>query len=587
MAGKVAELRGKLEREGLAQDIAYLWDDWNKQRSDKRAEWRELRNFLFATDTTKTSNNALPWKNKTTLPKLTQIRDNLHANYISALFPNDAWMKWEAYTKNEEEMRKRKSIQGYMSNKTREGNMRTTISKLLLDYIDYGNAFADVEYASETAKNKDDELVQGYVGPRIRRISPNDIVFNPTAVDFESSPKIERIIKTIGEVKRDLKNIMDNEYYETLIKRMEEIRNLSGSYSVEDFEKAFGYTVDGFGNLYDYYQSPYVEILEFEGDLHDSDSGTLYENYKIVVIDRAFVVLKEPLPSWSKGSTKMMVTWRERPDNLWGMGPLDNLVGMQYRIDHLENLKADVFDLIAFPPLKIMGDVEEFEWAPMSRIHIDDEASDVNMMAPDTRALQADTQIALLQQQMEEFAGAPRQAMGIRTPGEKTAFEVSTLQNAAGRIFQEKITNFEINLLEPLLNSMLEVARRNLDGEDIVRVTDDDFGVQEFLKITKADITAKGKLRPVGARHFAAKAQLTQNLMGIANSAIWQDIKPHISNKKLAAMIEEILQFEKYDLVQDNVGIMEQAETARLTNQVAADLQQESMVEMSGEQPMV
>ena len=26
---------------------------------------------------------------------LTQIRDNLHANYLDALFPNDDWMKWE------------------------------------------------------------------------------------------------------------------------------------------------------------------------------------------------------------------------------------------------------------------------------------------------------------------------------------------------------------------------------------------------------------------------------------------------------------------------------------------------------------
>ena len=45
--------------------------------------------------------------------------------------------------------------------------------------------------------------------------------------------------------------------------------------------------------------------------------------------------------------------WRPRPDNLYAMGPLDNLVGMQYRIDHLENLKSDVFDQIAYPILKI------------------------------------------------------------------------------------------------------------------------------------------------------------------------------------------------------------------------------------------
>ena len=51
-----------------------------------------MRNFLFATDTSKTSVGGLPWKNSTTLPKLTQIRDNLHANYMSAVFPNDNWL---------------------------------------------------------------------------------------------------------------------------------------------------------------------------------------------------------------------------------------------------------------------------------------------------------------------------------------------------------------------------------------------------------------------------------------------------------------------------------------------------------------
>ena len=84
----------------------------------------------------------LPWKNTTTLPKLTQIRDNLHSNYKAALFPNDKWLSWQAYTKDAAKLDKARTITSYMENKTRESNFETECSKLILDYIDYGNCFA-------------------------------------------------------------------------------------------------------------------------------------------------------------------------------------------------------------------------------------------------------------------------------------------------------------------------------------------------------------------------------------------------------------------------------------------------------------
>jgi hypothetical protein len=173
---------------------------------------------------------------------------------------------------------------------------------------------------------------------------------------------------------------------------------------------------------------------------------------------------------------------------------------------------------------------------------------------------------------MEEFAGAPKQAMGIRTPGEKTAFEVQSLENAAGRIFQEKITQFEIEMLEKCLNNMLEVSRRNLNGSDVVRVMDNDLGVAQFLSITKEDITAKGHLRPIGARHFAARAQLIQNLAGITNSGVWPKIERHFSDKGLAKLIEESLQLNRFELVSDNVALFEQQEAQGLMQQMQEDL---------------
>src|SRR5690606_40088941 len=59
------------------------------------SEKSELRNYIFATDTQTTTAGSLPWKNSVHIPKLCQIRDNLQANYMATLFPNDRAIRWE------------------------------------------------------------------------------------------------------------------------------------------------------------------------------------------------------------------------------------------------------------------------------------------------------------------------------------------------------------------------------------------------------------------------------------------------------------------------------------------------------------
>ena len=90
--------------------------------------------------------------------------------------------------------------------------------------------------------------------------------------------------------------------------------------------------------------------------------------------------------------------------------------------------------------------------------------------------------------------------------------------------------------------------------------------------------TASGILRPIGARHFAAQAQLVQNLTGLSNTPVWQQIAPHVSSKQLAKMVEDIFGFGRYQLVRPNVAVMEQQETARMANQAGEDLQVEQSV---------
>ena len=561
---KVAEVASMINIDDSAAWVSNLWDKYNNQRREKMEEWKELRNYIFATDTTTTSNQSLPWKNSTTLPKLCQIRDNLHSNYLSALFPNENWLQWEAFSRDSNKKETALVIEAYMANKCRRSGYRAEVSKLVYDYIDYGNAFATVSFETRFKMSPAGEKVVDYMGPRSHRISPQDIVFNPLASSFEDSFKIIRSVKTIGELKLLAIQNPDQKFWAEAIENRLDLQSRMGGYSIEDFDKAVGFSVDGFGSYYEYLQSDFVEVLEFFGDYHDTINGELTTNRLITIVDRTTQVRNIEIPTYAGKAPIRHVGWRLRPDNLWAMGPLDNLVGMQYRIDHLENLKADAADLIIHPPLKIIGEVEEFEWGPSAEIHIDEQGDVSEVSKSFNGVLTADNQIQSLEDKMELFAGAPREAMGIRSPGEKTAFEVDKLASAAGRIFQEKTTTFELLLLEPNLNDMLETSHRNLSQVESISVMDSELNAAIFIDITKADLTGDGVIRPVGARHFGEQAKFVQDFAALANSNIFQLLAPHISSVALASAFGAALNAEHLGIFQPNIAIEEAAETERL-----------------------
>jgi hypothetical protein len=578
---KGLELEQIIHPESLAQFVANTFLEWDSRRNGWVQEKQEIRNYVFAVDTSTTSTNSLPWKNSTHIPKLCQIRDNLHANYMAALFPNDRPISWEGADLEAERPDKRRAIEAYMNNKMALGNFRTTVSRLVLDWIDYGNCFATVDFIDEkTTDALTGEVIQGFVGPKIRRISPLDIVFDPTCDEFETAPKIIRSIRTLSSLKSDIEDRPGQQYLQEAFDEVIAYRHQLAGMAQADVVKNTAYQVDGFSSFMDYFTSDYVEVLEYFGNIYDPDSGELMRNYVVTVVDRCKVIRKVPNPSWLGSSGVYHCGWRLRPDNLWAMGPLDNLIGMQYRIDHLENAKADGYDLIIQPVLKVKGQVEDFNYGPGERIYTGDDG-DVVFERPDTTMLTADTQIAIYEQKMEELAGAPKQAMGFRTPGEKTAFEVQMLENGANRVFINKTSYFEEAFLERAINGMLEAARRNLSPSDLIRVMDDDIGVVEFLKVTREDITAKGRIRPVGARHFARNATIVQNLSQLSNTPLMQDpgVLTHISGKKIAKLLEEVLDLDRFGLVQDNIRVLEQMETQRQLNSAQQILAEETAPE--------
>jgi hypothetical protein len=578
MTGRALELLNIISPDLLATRLTERWIEWETLRRNWKTDKEEIRRYVYATDTTYTTNAQLPWKNKTTIPKLCQIRDNLYSNYTATLFPKRKWLEWEANEKDSNSVQKRDAIINYMAWCIDQPSFKHEIDKIILDYIDFGNCFATVEWTDQRVLQQDNRTQAGFVGPTIRRINPLDLVMNPTAENFLQAPKLVRSVISMGELREMLQRMStdeNRESYEQLYEYLKNIRFHARTFEGDWTQRDRLYDMDGFTNFRAYLLSDFVEVLTFYGDWFDYINDTFEKNRVIMVVDRHKLISNKPNPSFFGYPPIFHAPWRKKQDNLWGMGPLDNLIGMQYRLDHMENMKADIVDLCTYPVQKIKGFVEEFIWQPGEKIFTSDEG-DVELIVPEVQPLQLNMEMQRLEDTMEAMAGAPKEAMGFRSPGEKTKYEVQRLENAASRIYQNKINQFEEQIIEPLLNAMLELARRNLVGTTAIRVFDDDFKVASFQELTVEDITGVGRIKPIAARHFAEQAEIIQNLTNLTGSGLWQAVQAHFSGKKLAKIIEDIFDLKDYELVTPFVALAEQAEGQKLVQALQEQLAQQT-----------
>jgi hypothetical protein len=567
--------------DALAGQIMSLYHQWKTARRMAEQRWAETKRYVFATSTRETTNVQNPWDNTVHRPKLYHIFNNLLVNTDFALFPKTDWLEFISYDQQADSKAKRDAALAYLRTKHRLSDFRQTMRKLEADWLLYGNCFAGVEYVNEkTLDPFTGEMVTAFQGPRPYRISPYDIVFNAAGTSFDKVPKIIKSYKSMGEIELDIENGTSLFSLETLEKMKSDRLNLNKNTKIEqDAIKALSFGSDGIGQLADYYNSGHVVIHELYGDIYDKATGVFLRNHVVTVADGRYVLRQEPLNTYSGKPSIFQETWKDTPDSLWGFGPLNNLVGMQYRINHLENAKADAFDQMLEPDMIFQGDPEIKRVGAATHYYVT-ENGNVSPLAPDTTILNADFQIQKMERDMEEYAGAPSMAVGIRTPGEKTAFEVDQLMTRANRVFEYQ-TNIFSEFLEKIVNVELELAKQNLSGSDLVSILNKEYGIEEFLKITREDLHSNGKVVPIGARDSARKARLAQQLTQFYQTGMTDpEVQQHFPSKKISSMWAEILDMES--LYEPYGRIPERLEAQR--RQMAAQdmLQEESMIDPTG-----
>jgi hypothetical protein len=563
----------------VASTVSMKWFEWNSYKEPAGSLWSEIDKYIHGTDTNSTLNTGTD--HNTMIPVVSEIHNDLNAIMYSTILPHEDWLGWQGYDIESVTKTKREKVLSYIKHIHRVNNFRPTMRKVIDDYHRYGNCFAKVYYKDTTTVNEKGVPVSGYSGACIERISPFDIVFNPTANSFYNTGKIIRSLMSLGEFKSWIDYLpsdlnIDMAKIESVLDR----RSSGGRNDYSNRRKEAQYIPDGFGSIEQYLMSDFIEVLTYYGDVYDASSKTVYKNRCIAIVDRDCLIFDKE----ETGVRVFKGSFKQRPDNLWAQGALDNVVGINYMINHRENAKNDAIDRFAHPDRLYVGDVEEiYDDVTGQTKYLVPEGGSVSDITPDSTVLSYNNEIALHLDLARRASGLPPQISGFRTAGEKTAFEVQNLNEGAFRSFINSAEQFEQEFLEPLITAEIEIAKENFTS--VIKVLEEDEeGIFTTLQVTEDDLKSNGKLVPYGARRFERQLQQQAGIQQLSQSQLGQLVAPHMNSWQLTQAVNFLYGLSDFDIFGKFAATEEQLEqqkiTARAEEDFMMDRSQPSMAEL-------
>lgn len=560
MPTKTFDINHDIETDSLAENISNKWLTWLNARAPWEERYRKVLQYLYSTTTDTIYGQASnPWCSNVHIPKLTQLRDVLITYELESLFSLSDYFMFEGFTQDANTLQNRNIIKNLLKNMLDEGGFRETIEKLVCDYIDAGNCFVMPIWESQQVKDMTGFNRVFWEGAKALRINPLDITFDPTAGEFKDSPKIIRTVMSLGElaVQAEKDPIMKKGFD----KAMKIRRDIMTAMTNGDTIKGDEITIAGFGNWSAYVSSDVVELLTFYGTVYDVVKKELHQNKKIVIMDRRVLLTEEDMDDLNGYNFIFKGGYRDRKDILWSMSPLENLLGMQARIDFLENKRSDCYDATVNPIKIIKGNVDMPDaLGPGDEIRTDIDC-DVRYLAPDTSILTADTLMDRYEIKMEEFVGSPKEVLGFRTPGEKTMYEVEQLMTAATRLFQRQIRKFEREILETILNGLLQLYLKRKAGQTIsLKFWDASSEVYTWKDINVNEIDGLGRIVVFGTEVAQDKAKIAQALQALGQNPLFLDevVRNNFSPTELGKIFSYVTGLDRFsDLFKKDARLYE------------------------------
>ena len=572
----MTEFMSPTENKEFINDLVTMFETYETQRGEWNEEIDEVAQYVYATDTRETTNSKLPFHNSTTIPKLAQIRSNLIVSYSSQLMPNSQWIQFKADSAKNDGKDIRASVEGYVRSKSAGSGLEGVVNQLVTDWVDTGVCAVQTRYCTRKQPAAAGAVMNSYSGPEAIRLDPRTIFWDATASSMRDATKVVKQVMSLGDLKRESLNnsgLLTPDMFLSIKNDYTEFSRAMTGNSASQIQKQFN--ASKMGSMIPYYSSNTVELLTFYGTFYNMETDELFEDYRIVVCNRKYILSATAISEYSRGSNIHISIYETRHGCLAPIGPLARIVGLQYKVDKLENLRADAFDKMANPPIVEIGDVEFYgtRGAPGCRYKVI-EGGDVKELTGSTVVLNADMQIMGALQLMDELSGNPKLSVGSRTPGEKTRFEVQLLDNGENRSFRYNMRKFEHEMLNPILNDYLMFGRVHLDGSDIIEVFGaDPVAIGDFVSITKEQLSQGGSIRAMGASIFSEKGNILQTLTMLENGVIGQMLNPHTDRMAMIRAVNYLADIEQFELFFPNIGVQQMAESQSMASKSAGSAQ--------------
>lgn len=582
-------MEGDNEERSLIDELTLTFTSMEGARTSHDREVRELKDFIDATDTRGTTNSKLPFKNSTTINKLAHLYMTATTTFMEHMIPNSNWIDFVGRDADSVNAEKREVVKAYVRGKVEASNLESVMERWVEDFWTDGYAVSHTRHVKRSTVTVEGVVVNNYTGTVAERVSPADVYWDVTATSLHSATKCIRQLYTMGGLKKAINEgtfpLMTEEQFQQLRAERRSVREaLSDGYNGR--RKFDSLSKKGFGDMLNYINEGVVEVLTFFGTFYNEEKDELWDNYTITVIDRKMIGAREALETWN-ASQNLHITVNEfRKDTLAPIGPLARLVGMQYKIDKRENFREDLHDKFLNPTIKKIGDVREkgVRGGPNHVFEVE-ESGDVQYMTPPAEVLQPDNQLFMMMSLMEDLSGAPKEAIGQRTAGEKTKFEVQLLDQGQNKIFRRKAKKFERELLTPTLQDYLEQGRRNLDASDVVRSFNNPQKATTFVEITADDLNLNGDIVARGATLFAEKANTLQNINVLLGSPLGALLAPHMSRTNLMNAVDFLSDLTPYNIFNFGIGLQEDQKLQRLAQTATQQTDEQAMTQEAVGEP--
>jgi hypothetical protein len=257
-----------------------------------------------------------------------------------------------------------------------------------------------------------------------------------------------------------------------------------------------------------------IEIIECWGTIEtnkDSGGKEAYTSFVGAIANRGPLVRFEPTFLWSGKSPNGLCKYRNVPGQVYGIGALEPVLGLQDLINVRVNQLIDIVSFSVNPEYKAVDDgllADTFVSAP-NKIHWVGNVDNLVPLQKDFQGLNA--AMADVEMLKQEFRNMVKSVGSGAGPSDESATKTRQSTAAIGGDLGKIATYIEDSALAPIIDMMIEMNAQYLPKGSSVRSMQDG---QPMIKNISPEALRKGWVcRVTGTRHTIDKQENLDKLM--------------------------------------------------------------------------